>query len=286
MAEITAQAVNEFRKRTGLGLMECKSLLKEADGDLKKAEILAKERGLKNAEKRAGRAATAGRVEVFLAPDFKMGAIIELGCETDFVARNETFRQAAKEMAEHVGLSADGETLDQKSIKDPSLTVREVLVELNARTGENVTLVRKAKFQITGSGRVDSYVHHDAKSGALIEVITADDASAQSDAVKTLVKDLALQVVAAKPLCTRRDQMPQALVDEQKGIFIAQAADKPENIREKIATGKLDSWFAETALIDQVFVKDNSKKVKDVVAAAGKGIEVGKFARFVVGEAE
>jgi elongation factor Ts len=284
MAEITAQAVNEFRKRTGLGLMECKSLLKEADGDLKKAEVLAKERGLKNAEKRSGRAATAGRVEVYLSADARLGALVELGCETDFVARNEAFRHAAKQLVEHVAHSPEGETLDQKSHHDNAKTIREILIELNARTGENVTLVRKAKFQVPGSGRVDSYIHHDAKSGAMVEITTADDAEAQSEAVKALAKDLALQVVAAKPLCTRREEMNAALVAEQKGIFIAQAADKPENIREKIAEGKLNAWFAETALVDQVFVKDSTKKVKDVVAAAGKGVQVAKFARFVVGE--
>ena len=272
MADITAQAVNEFRKRTGLGLMECKALLKEADGDLKKAETLAKERGLKNAEKRAGRAATAGRVDVFLTPDAKLGALIELGCETDFVARNEEFRKIAKDLAEHVAHHTGTDYLDQKFHKDPSKTIREVLVETNARTGENVQLVRAARFEIAGSGRVDFYIHHDAKSGALVEVKTADDATAGSEAIKTLLKDLALQVVAAKPLCTRREQMPAAAVAEQKAIFIKQAEDKPEAIREKIATGKLDSWFAETALIDQVFVKDPTKKVKDVVAASGAGV--------------
>lgn len=285
MAEITAQAVNEFRKRTGLGLMECKSLLKEADGDLKKAEVLAKERGLKNAEKRSGRAATAGRIEVYLSSDAKLGALVELGCETDFVARNDEFRRAVKELVEHVALSPEGETLDQASHKDPSKTIRDILIELNARTGENVTLVRKARFAVPASGRVDAYIHHDAKSGAIVEIDTADDAEAQSEAVKALAKDLALHVVASKPLCTRREEMNPDLVAEQKGIFVAQAADKPENIREKIADGKLNAWFAETALVDQAFVKDGTKKVKDVVAAAGKGVQVARFARFVVGEA-
>ena len=285
MADITAQAVNEFRKRTGLGLMECKTLLKEADGDLKKAEILAKERGLKNAEKRAGRAATAGRVEVFLAPDGKLGALVELGCETDFVARNEEFRNAAREMAEHVAHSDEGETLDQKSRKTPEKTIREVLVDLNARTGENVTLARKARFAVAASGRVGAYIHHDAKSGAMVEVKTADDATAQSEAVQTLLKDLAKHIVAIKPLCVRREDMPAGLVAEQKGIFVAQAADKPEAIREKIAEGKLNAWYADNALIDQPFVIDPSKKVKDMVAAAGNGVEVVRFARFVVGEA-
>ena len=285
MADITAKAVNEFRKLTGLGLMECKALLKEADGDLKKAETLAKERGLKNAEKRAGRAATAGRVEVFLSPDSKLGALIELGCETDFVARNDEFRKIAKEMAEHVAHNSGTDYLDQKYHANDAKTIREVLVDTNARTGENVTLVRAARFQVPGSGRVDCYIHHDAKSGALVEVTTADDATADSEAVKSLVKDLALHLVAVKPLCVRRDEMPEAVVAEQKRIFVTQAADKPENIREKIATGKLDAWYAENALVDQVFVKDPTKKVKDVVAAAGKGVEVARFARFVVGEA-
>lgn len=292
MAAITAQAVNEFRKRTGLGLMECKALLQEADGDLQRAETLAKERGLKNAEKRAGRAATAGRVDVFIAPDAKLGALVELGCETDFVARNEEFRQAAKELAEHVAHSPEGDTHEQAHHKGTGATVRETLVALNARTGENVTLVRKAKFAVSGSGRVDYYIHHDAKSGALVEVRTADDATADSDAIKGLAKDLALQVVAAKPLCTRRDEMPEASVTEQKRIIGVQMesdpsnAKKPEQIREKIAEGMLNKWYGENALVDQEFVKDPSKKVKDVVAAAGKGVEIVRFARFVVGETE
>ncbi len=190
MAAITAQVVNEFRKRTGLGLMECKTLLVEADGDPKKAETLAKERGLKNAEKRAGRAATAGRVEALMGPGSRSGAIIELGCETDFVARNDDFRQAARDFAQHV-LETGSAAPDQPFHKDPSKTIKDVLIELNARTGENVTLSRFARFTVDGEGRVDAYVHHDAKSGALVEAHGPADAA--------LVKDLALQVVAAKP---------------------------------------------------------------------------------------
>src|ERR687885_169871 len=161
MAEITAQAVNEFRKTTGLGLMECKALLKEADGDMKKALSLAKEKHGKNAENRAGRATKAGRIEVYIHHDGKSGGMIEVNCETDFVARNEEFRQ--------------------------------------------------------------------------------------------LAKDLALQVVAARPLCVRREELPPEAVAEQKRIFLAQVADKPEAIREKIAEGKLNAWYGETVLLDQAF---------------------------------
>ncbi len=196
MAEITAQSVNEFRKATGLGLMECKALLKEADGDLKKAMTLAQEKGKANAAKRAGRAARAGRVEVYIHHDGKSGALVEVNCETDFVARNDEFRQ--------------------------------------------------------------------------------------------LAKDLALHVVAANPVAVRREEVAPDVVEEQRRIFMKQAEDKPENIRAKIAEGKLNSWFAESVLLDQVFVKDSTKTVReiltDVNARVGENVSVARFARFIVGE--
>ncbi len=196
MAEITAQAVNEFRKKTGLGLMECKALLKEADGDMKKAETMAKERGLKQAELRAGRAAKAGRVEVYIHHDAKSGAMIELNCETDFVARNDEFKQ--------------------------------------------------------------------------------------------LAKDLALHVMATNPLFVRREDVPEEVVSEQRRIFMTQVADKPQNIQEKIADGKLNAWFGESVLLDQKFAKDDAKTVRDIILAVnartGENISVARFARFVVGE--
>ena len=197
MAEITAQAVNEFRKKTGLGLMECKKLLQEADGDVKKAETLAKERGLKQAELRSGRAAKAGRIEVYIHHDAKSGVLVELNCETDFVARNEEFKQ--------------------------------------------------------------------------------------------LAKDLALHIMAANPAYVKREDVPEEAVAEQKRIFMSQVADKPVNIQEKIAQGKIDSWFAESVLLDQKFVKDETKSVRDVIltvnSRTGENISVARFARFVVGDA-
>ena len=285
MAEITAQAVNEFRKRTGLGLMECKTLLKEADGDLKKAETLAKERGLKNAEKRAGRVAKAGRLEVAIAPDGKSGALLELNCETDFVARNDEFRQTARDLAEQVLASGEANLQDQKSPKHGGKTVREVLVDLNARTGENVSVARAVRFATPAAGRVDFYVHHDAKQGALVQIDTADDATAASEPVKQLLKDLAMQVVAAKPVAVKREDIPAETTAEQKRIFLTQVPeDKPDNIRDKIATGKLEAWYGDVTLVDQPLVKDPSKKVRDAVSAAGKGVSVARMALFIVGE--
>jgi elongation factor Ts len=196
MADITAGAVNEFRKKTGLGLMECKALLKEADGNMAKAETLAKERGLKQAELRAGRAAKAGRVEVYIHHDAKSGVLIELNCETDFVARTDEFKQ--------------------------------------------------------------------------------------------LAKDLALHIMAVNPQFIRREDVPAPTVDEQKRIYMSQVSEKPVNMQEKIAEGKLNAWFGETVLLDQKFVKDEAKTVRDVILAVnartGENISIARFARFVLGE--
>lgn len=289
MAAITAQAVNEFRKRTGLGLMECKSLLQEAGGDAKKAELLAKERGVIKAADRAGRATNAGRVEVLLAEDKKAGAIIELDCETDFVARNDAFRQTARELADHV-LKAGTDTplLEQKATQDPSKTIKDVLTELNSRTGENVALPRAARLIVQKAGRVDYYVHHDAKSGALVQLESGDEATAQSPEFQQLAKDIALHVVAIRPLGVNREDVPAASADEQRQIFQkmveTQQADKPENIRERIIEGMVNKWFSEMVLLEQDFVKDPSKKVKDVIEAVGKDITVARFVHYVVGE--
>ncbi len=198
MAEINAKEVNELRKSTGLGLMECKALLQEAGGDMKKAITLAKEKGVKNAEKRSGRAANAGRIETYIHHDGKSGAMIEVNCETDFVARNDEFRQ--------------------------------------------------------------------------------------------LAKDLALQVVAAKPVCVKIEDLKPELVTEQRRIFMTQVADKPEQVREKIADGKLKAWYAETVLLEQPFVKDSSKTIREMIlgvnARTGENVSVARFARFFLGEQE
>ncbi len=283
MAGISAQTVNEFRKRTGLGLMECKALLQQADGDLARAEKLAKEKGVLKAAGRSGRSTNAGRVEVAFNPDATLGAIIELNCETDFVARNDEFRQAARELAEQVLANGPDDLLDQPCLSNPSQTVKDALTVLNSRTGENIHLARAAR--IGGGGRIDAYVHHDGKSAALVE--TAGE-GLDPAALAATARDVALQIVATKPLAVGRDDVDAKLVDEQRQIFQAQVdnqmADKPENIREKIATGKLDAWFKENTLLEQEFVKDPAKKVRDVIAELGKQAAVKRFVCFVVGD--
>ncbi len=280
MAEITATQVNELRKATGLGLMECKTLLKEAGGEMESAVRLAKERGLKHAEKRAGRVAKSGRVEVALGADGLSGAMVELNCETDFVARNDDFRQMSRALAEHVlahGLN-DTEATLKSSLQGK--TVSDSLTDLNARTGEKVGLARVACFK--SAGQVDSYIHHDGMKAALIQM--------SAPCAPALVKDIAMHIVATpiKPLAVRREEMPAKAVEEQHGIYLAQIAtqmaDKPEQIREKIASGKMDAWYKETVLLEQEFIKDPGKRIRDVLSGVNKDLTVAAFARFFVGE--
>ena len=283
MAEIKATLVNELRKRTGLGLMECKALLKETDGDLTKAETLAQEQGKLKAANRAGRAANAGRVEVLLGADGKSGAMIELNSETDFVARNDDFRQMARELAALVLKlqTSDLETVLNAKLPSQGKTVREALVDLNARTGENVGLSRVAAF--SGAGQVDFYIHHDNMKGALVQL--------SKPAEPSLAKDVAMHIVAApiKPQAVRREEVSSELAAEQKRIYSTQIAnqmaDKPEQVRDKIATGKMEAWYKEIVLLEQEFIKDPAKKIRDVVGGGGGDTTVERFARFFVGEA-
>ncbi|MFM7594013.1 MAG: translation elongation factor Ts [Isosphaeraceae bacterium] len=298
MAEITAKIVNEFRQITGLGLMECKKLLQEAEGDIKKATLLARERGLKNAEKRADRAAKAGRVEVGFNEDNTAGAIVELNCETDFVARNDAFRAMAGDLVSHLISTADAgaELLAQKFIINPAVTIKEALMELNARTGENVALARSQSYKLDGPGRLESYVHHDSKSGALVELTCGSKEQAARDEVRQLAKDLALQVVATNPLAITRDAIPASMVEEQKQVIAKLMENNPDNakkppqVQEKIAEGMLNKWFAENNLLDQEFTKDPTRgKVSDVIRkvaseTGGGAIAVNRVTRYILGE--
>ena len=298
MADITAKVVNEFRQITGLGLMECKKLLQEAEGDLKKATQLAKERGLKNAEKRSGRSAKAGRIEVAFNENNTAGAIVELNCETDFVARNDAFRAMTGDLLKHVIATASAglDLLAQQFLINPAVTIKDALVDLNARTGENIGLARSDKFELAGPGRIESYVHHDSKSGAMVEVSCGSAEQASRDEVKQLVKDLALQVVATNPLAVSRDQISPEMVEEQKQLIKKLNENNPDNakkplqVQEKMAEGQLNKWYAENNLLDQPFAKDPSVgTVADVIrkvsaATGGEPIKVNKAIRYILGE--
>jgi elongation factor Ts len=273
MAEISASRVMELRQRTGLGMMECKKALTEADGDLAKAEELLRIKSGAKASKAAGRVAADGVVGVAAAPDGKTGAIVELNCETDFVAKNEDFRAFANEIARIVvhERPADLAALAQRTLA-PGETVEARRVALVQKIGENVTLRRFAR--IDAQGRIASYVHG-SRIGVLVDYTGGDDA---------LGKDLAMHIAATKPIAVERKDVPADIVEKERTIAAARAAEsgKPANIVEKMVEGAVAKFLAEVTLLPQPFVKNDKQTITELLKA--KGARVNGFVLYVVGE--
>jgi elongation factor Ts len=273
MAEISASRVMELRQRTGLGMMECKKALTEADGDLAKAEELLRIKSGAKASKAAGRVAADGVVGVAAAPDGKTGAIVELNCETDFVAKNEDFRAFANEIARIVvhERTADLAALAQRTLASGE-TVEARRVALVQKIGENVTLRRFAR--IDAQGRIASYVHG-SRIGVLVDYTGGDDA---------LGKDLAMHIAATKPIAVERKDVPADIVEKERTIAAARAAEsgKPANIVEKMVEGAVAKFLAEVTLLPQPFVKNDKQTITELLKA--KGARVNGFVLYVVGE--
>jgi elongation factor Ts len=285
-ATITTKDISELRARTGAGIGDCKAALQETAGDMEKAAELLRKKGIAKAEKRAGRVASQGLVVLELAQDGRSGAMIELNCETDFVARNDEFQALAASIAKHVARHAPegvgtGEDIENQPFEgDASRTVGQVVKEASGKTGEAVALRRWAKFA-EQDGVVASYRHHNGMVGVLVGV-----AGATGDKAVTLAKEVALHIASADPLAVRGEDVPAEVVDRERRIAEEQVAaeGKPENIRAKIVEGKVKKFLSERALVEQPFVKDESKTVGQLVGEVG-GAAVRRFARFKVGEA-
>ncbi|MGE5171492.1 MAG: translation elongation factor Ts [Rudaea sp.] len=273
MAEISASRVMELRQRTGLGMMECKKALTEANGDLAKAEELLRIRSGAKASKAAGRVAADGVVGVAVAPDAKTGAIVELNCETDFVAKNEDFRSFANEMAQIVvrDRPADVAALAERTLASGE-TVEARRVALVQKIGENMTLRRFAR--VDAQGRIASYVHG-SRIGVLVDYTGGDEA---------LGRDLAMHVAATKPIAVDRKDVPADIVDKERAIAAARAAEsgKPANIVEKMVEGAVAKFLAEVTLLPQPFVKDDKQTIAELLEA--QGARVNAFVLYVVGE--
>lgn len=293
---ITAEMVKELRERTGAGMMDCKRALSECGGDAEKAIEYLREKGLASAAKKAGRVASEGLVVAYVAPGEKCGAIVEVNCETDFVAKNEAFQQFTQDVARHVVEGnklpeGEGEAiLDQPFHGHAGRTVREALTELIAKIGENMAVRRFARFEVAGPGRVEAYIHLGGRIGVLVEASVANTAAAEHDAVHTLLKDIAMQVAAAKPEYVAREDVPAPVVEHEMTIYKAQAANegKPAQIQEKIAQGRLEKFYKEICLVEQLFIKDTDKTVgavvKEAEKVAGGAVSVKHFVRFERGE--
>jgi elongation factor Ts len=263
----------ELRQRTGLGMMECKKALTEANGDLDKAEELLRIRSGAKASKAAGRVAAEGVIGLAVASDAKVAAMVELNCETDFVAKNDEFRAFANDIAAHV-LSAPAAGVDalagRKLASGETVDARRIA--LVQKIGENVSLRRFVRVE--AQGRIASYVHG-TKIGVVVDYTGGNQA---------LGKDLAMHIAATKPIAVSREQVPADVVDKERSIAAARAAEsgKPANIVEKMVEGAVSKFLAEVTLLPQPFVKNDKQSIADLVK--GQGAKVNAFVLFVVGE--
>lgn len=274
---ITATQVKELREKTGAGMMDCKKVLTETNGDEEKAIELLRERGIMKAAKKSDRIAAEGLVAAYVSDDNKVGALLEVNAETDFVAKNAEFQSFVTNLVKQVALSNPKdveELLSQKSIEDPNLTVQEVLTNKIATIGENMNVRRFVKFEST-EGIIVSYIHGEGKIGALVEMKGAD---------KVVAKDVCLQIAAAKPEYLNESDVPADRLEKEKEILKAQVINegRPEAVADKIVAGRLGKFYSEICLVDQEFVKDPSKKVGQMVSE--KNGEIVRFARFEKGE--
>ncbi len=274
---ITAEQVKELREKTGAGMMDCKKVLTETNGDEEKAIELLRERGIAKAAKKSDRVAAEGIVLAYLSEDQKVGTLVEVNSETDFVGKNEDFKNFVADLAEQIAKenpTTVEELLAQKYSKEPGKTVQEVLTDKIATIGENMTIRRFERFAST-NGLVEKYIHGDGKIGVLIEIENGDS---------TLAKDLCMQIAAAKPEFLNREAVPTARVEKEMEILKAQAMNegKPAEIAEKMVQGRIGKFYGEICLIEQPFVKDPDTKVSKLLEE--KGAKAIRFARFEKGE--
>ncbi len=273
---ITASQVKELREKTGAGMMDCKKVLTETNGDEEKAIELLRERGIAKAAKKSDRVAAEGLVETYISVDGKVGVVVEVNAETDFVAKNEEFRTFVKDVAKQVAQEnpTDVEALlKKKSIVEPDKTVREVLTNKIATIGENMSIRRFVRYET--NNLLESYIHGDGKIAVLVEL---------ENGTHELAKDICMQIAAAKPEYLDKESVPQERLAKEMEILKAQAMNegKPEAIAEKIVQGRLGKFYSEICLVEQEFVKDSDVKVGKLVA--DKGSKIVRFTRFEKGE--
>ena len=272
---VTAALVKELREKTGAGMMDCKKVLTETDGDLEKAAELLREKGITKAAKKSGRVAAEGMVEAYISEDEKVGAIVEVNSETDFVAKNEEFRTFVMDVAKQI-VKNNPESVEallaEPAMFEEGKTVNEELIGKIATIGENISIRRFARFETT-DGLIEKYIHGDGKIAVLVNMTSG---------TKELAKDVCMQIAAARPEFIDRDQVPAERVEKEKEILKIQTMNegKPEAIAEKIVLGRINKFYQEICLVDQEFVKDPSKKVSDIL----KDSKVLEFARFETGE--
>ena len=273
---IDAQLVKTLREKTNAGLMECKRALGETNGDLEAAVDLLRKKGAATAAKKADREAKDGTIAQAILPGAKVGVLLEVNCETDFVAKNDSFKTFCDDIA-------------KKIATDPAADLEADRIAAVQKIGENVIIRRFERIEVTGNGLVAAYIHTGGKVGVLVEVGAQNDATAQHEDFKQLVRDITLQIAAANPICVDRTQVPSDLVEREREVYRGQVPPgKPANIIEKIVDGKMDKFFSTSCLIDQAFIKNPDLTITQLLAekskALGETLSIRRFVRFMVGE--
>lgn len=289
---ISAAVVKELRERTGAGMMDCKRALENTNGDMEKAIEFLREKGLAAAAKKAGRAANQGTVTGYITANGQAGSLIEVNCETDFVAKNDDFRAFANELAKQVaeGGAKTVEELLNQPFAGSKDTVQEALTNKIATLGENMGIRRVARFEAGTGCLLDLYIHLGGRIGVLTHLVMDNPEVKTKDQVKTLARDLSLQVVAAKPQFVSRTEVNPEVVAKEKEIYKAQAINegKPANIAEKMVNGRVEKFFQEICLVEQPFIRDTDITVNKLLDQVGKDtgskFTVKEFARFELGE--
>jgi elongation factor Ts len=296
MAKISMELVKQLREMTGAGMLDCKKALEEAGGDIEKAKEILRKKGLAKAAKKASRETKEGLVVA--VGDNKKGVLLEINCETDFVARNDLFQSYAKQIAElvakedkfkNVGLG-DVEELKKTKI-EPGKDVDTFVKEAIAKIGENIQIKRFARFDADSDNKlIATYIHPPGKIGAMVEVECEPADLCQKPEVQQLVKDILLQIAAMRPEYLAVEDIPQEVIAKEKEIYMEQARQegKPEHILERIAEGKLKKFYQEKVLLEQPFIKEDKKSIKklidEVSKQAGGKVKVTRFVRFELGQ--
>jgi elongation factor Ts len=288
MVDISASTVARLRKMTGQGMMDCKRALQEADGDIDQAIEILRKKGLATLAKRAERETSEGLVVCKSSADGKTSAMATLCCETDFVAKSDDFVSAARTLTDYALACSVDEgveniletTVDGKKFND-------VLTETVSKTGEKTQVGDYAKYRLDSPGLIGTYIHFNDKVGTMVQVNTSDENVAAADAVKQAASDIAMHITAAKPLALDKDGIDPETVEREKAIFAEQVQNKPANIIDRIVEGKMKKFFAENCLLQQPFVKDDSRSVaqvlEDAAKQAGGEAKIVRYARFEVG---
>ena len=273
---IDAQLVKTLREKTNAGLMDCKRALAEVKGDLEAAIDLLRKKGAASAAKKADREAKEGVIAQAIVHNGKVGVLVEVNCETDFVAKNDAFKALTDTVA---GKLAENDSADLEADR----------VEAVQKLGENIRIRRHARLEVHGSGAVSSYIHTGGKVGVLLEVAADSDATVGREEFKQLVRDITLQIAAANPVCVSRDSVPAALAEREREVYRGQVPPgKPANIVEQIVEGKMGKFYSTSCLLEQAFIKNPDQTITQLIAdknkELGEHIAIRGFVRFMVGE--